>query len=66
MRITKTALAAEIAILLTILVVVEWLSTTLTHTGHFWPLVIGWSVYLAVRVIISARKRRPDHHGKSN
>jgi hypothetical protein len=53
MRITKTSLAVDIAILLVILVVVEWLSTTLTHTGNFWPLVIGWGAYLGVRVAAS-------------
>ena len=41
------------ASLLVILVVVEWLSTTLTHTGNFWPLVIGWGAYLGVRVAAS-------------
>jgi hypothetical protein len=53
MRITTTSLAVDIAILLVILVVVEWLSTTLTHTGNFWPLVIGWGAYLGVRVAAS-------------
>ena len=61
MRITKTSLAVDIAILLIILIVVEWLSTTLTHTGNFWPLVNGWGIYLGARVAVSARKPRSSH-----
>ena len=66
MRITKTSLAIDIAVLLIILVLVEWLSTTLTHTGNFWPLVISWTIYLAARVAIAARKPRSGQLRNSN
>jgi len=67
MRITKTSLAIEIAVLLIILVLVKWLQTTLTHTGNFWPLVIAWGIYLAARVAIAAaRKPRSSQLGNSN
>jgi hypothetical protein len=66
MRITKTSLAIDIAVLLIILVLVEWLATRLTHTGNFWPLVIVWGIYLAARVAIAARKPRSSQFGNSN
>jgi hypothetical protein len=66
MRITKASLAIDIAALLIILVLVEWLATTLTHTRNFWPLVLIWSIYLAARVAIAARKPRSSQPGNSN
>jgi hypothetical protein len=66
MRITKASLAIEVAVLLIILVLVEWLSTTLTHTRNFWALVITWGIYLAARVAIAARKPRSGQLGNSN
>ena len=58
MKFTKTALAAEIAISVIILVVVEWLSSTLTHTGNFWTLMLVWGAYLGVRVAMWTKKPR--------
>jgi hypothetical protein len=55
---TKTIIAVEIAIFLGILVLVEWVSTSLTHSRNFWALVIGWTVYLAIRLMITAKSRR--------
>jgi hypothetical protein len=50
MKITRATIAVEIVILLSILVLVESLATTLTHTTNFMALVIGWGAYLGVRV----------------
>ena len=56
---TKAALVAEIAVLLVVLVVVEWLSTVLLHTGAFWPLMTYVVLYLSVRVVLFVRRTRP-------
>jgi hypothetical protein len=58
MRITKTALAMDVVVLLGIFLLVERLATTLTATRNFAALVISWGVYLAVRLAISARHAR--------
>ena len=50
-------LAAEMAMVTAIFVAVEWLATTLTHTRSFWALLLGWAVYLAIRVAIVLRRR---------
>jgi hypothetical protein len=57
----KTTVAVEIAVLLTILVLVEWLEHILTNTRRtFVPAVLVLGVYWGVRMFISARKRRTD------
>ena len=49
MRFTKTAVAVEIAVLLSILVVIEWLAHVLTNTRDmFVPAVLALGVYLVV------------------
>jgi hypothetical protein len=59
MKLTKTAVAVEIAVLLTILVVVEWVAHVLTNTrGMFIPAVLTLTAYLGVRMAVSLRKRR--------
>ena len=58
---TKTVIAVEIAIFLGILVLVEWVSTSMTHSRNFRALVIGWTVYLAIRLMITAKSRRNSH-----
>jgi hypothetical protein len=42
MRITKTAVVLDVVVLLSIFLLVEWLSTTLTNARTFLVLVIGW------------------------
>jgi hypothetical protein len=61
MRITKSAFAADIVVLLGIFLLVEWLSTTLTNTRNFAALVIGWGAYLAVRLAFAARHARKSN-----
>jgi hypothetical protein len=58
MRLTKTALAVEIVVVLGLFVGVEWLAHVLTNTreNFVFALLFG-GVYLALRVAISARKR---------
>jgi hypothetical protein len=58
MRITKTAIAVDVVVLLGIFLAAEWLSTTLTNTRNFVALVIGWGAYLAIRLAVSARHAR--------
>ena len=59
MRLTKTVVAVEIAVLLSILVGVEWLAHVLTNTRDmFVPAVLVLGVYLGVRTAISVKKRR--------
>ncbi len=67
MRLTKTTVAVEIAVLLSILVVVEWLAHVLTDTREmFVPAVLAAGVYLGVRTAISVRKRRAGEIGNSH
>jgi hypothetical protein len=61
MRITKTALAVDAVVLIGIFLLVEWVATTLTATRNFAALVIGWGVYLAARLAISARHARKSN-----
>jgi hypothetical protein len=59
MRLTKTVVAVEIAVLLSILVVMEWLAHVLTNTRNmFVPAVLVLAGYLVVRTAFSAKKRR--------
>ena len=63
---TKTTVAVEIAVLLTVLVVVEWLEHVLTNTRDmFVPAVLVLGVYAVVRTVISARNRRANDLGRS-
>lgn len=67
MRLTKTAVAVEIAVLLSILVVIEWLAHVLTNTRDiFVPAVLALGVYLVVRTVFSAKKRRAGESRNSN
>jgi hypothetical protein len=57
MRLTKTTLAVEIAVLLGIFVGVEWLAHVLTNTrDNFVFALLFWGVYLGIRMATSARK----------
>jgi hypothetical protein len=59
MKFTETAFAVEVAVLLAILVVVEWVAHVLTNTrGMFVPAVLTLAVYFGVRTAISLRKPR--------
>jgi hypothetical protein len=59
MRLTKTVVAVEIAAVLVVLVVVEWLAHVLTNTRTmFAPAVLTVAIYLAVRTAIFLRNRR--------
>ena len=63
---TKTTVAVEIAVLLTVLVVVEWLEHVLTNTRDmFVPAVLVLGIYAVVRTVISARNRRANETGRS-
>ena len=53
-----TAVVAEVAGLVLVLVVITWLEATLTHTRSFWPLTAFSAVYLGVRATMLARKAR--------
>ena len=67
MRLTKTTVAVEIAVLLTILVAVEWLAHVLTNTRDmFVPAVLTLGVYVGLRTAVSARKRRAGDIRNSN
>jgi hypothetical protein len=64
---TKRLVALEIAVLLSILVVVEWMAHVLTNTrGMFVPALLALGVYLGVRTAISAKRRRADESRHSN
>lgn len=67
MRLTKTTIAVEIAVLLSILVLVEWLAHVLTNTRDmFVPAVLTLGVYVGLRTAISARRRRAGNIQNSN
>ena len=67
MRLTKTVVAVEIAVLLSILVVIEWLAHVLTNTRDmFVPAVLALGAYLVVRTAFSAKKRRAGESRNSN
>jgi hypothetical protein len=67
MRLTKTTVAVEIAVLFSILVVVAWLAHVLTDTRRmFVPAVLIMGVYLSVRTVISAIRRRANDTRHSN
>jgi hypothetical protein len=66
MRLTKTVVAVEIAAVLVVLVVVEWLAHVLTNTRNmFAPAVLTVGVYLAVRAAISVKNRRTGESSNS-
>ena len=58
MKSRMTALVAEIAGLLLVLVLVEWLSTVFLQTRAFWPLMVYAAIYLCIRAAFVARKTR--------
>ena len=61
MRLTKTIVAGEIAVLLSILVVVVWVEHVLTNTRNmFVPAVVTLGILYGVRLAVSARKRHAD------
>jgi hypothetical protein len=67
MRLTKTGVAVEIAVLLSILVAIEWLTHVLTNTSDmFVPTVLTLVVYLVVRTAFSVKKRRAGESRNSN
>jgi hypothetical protein len=67
MRLTKAVVAVEIAALLIVLVVVEWLAHVLTNTRDmFAPAVLTLGVYLAVRTAISVKRRRTGESRNAN
>jgi hypothetical protein len=67
MRLAKTGVAVEIAVLLGILVAIEWLAHALTNTSDmFVPAVLTLVVYLVVRTAFSAKKRRAGESRNSN
>ena len=55
---TKTALIAEIVVLLILMIVVNWLSATFLGTKSFWPLTVYSVIYLVVRGLFVAKKMR--------
>ena len=58
MKLTKTAVAVEIAVLVGIVVGVEWLEHVLTHTRDmFVPAVLVLGVYAVVRIAIAVWNR---------
>ena len=67
MRLTKSVGAVEIAALLLVLVLVEWLAHVLTNTRDmFVPALLTLGVYLGVRTVISAKNRRARESGNSD
>ena len=53
-----SAVVAEVAGFIVILVVIRWLEATLTQTRSFWPLIVYSAIYLGVRAAMLARKDR--------
>ena len=53
-----TAVVAEVAGLVLVLVAIAWLAATLTHTRSFWPSIAFSAIYLGVRATMLARKAR--------
>jgi len=68
MALNKTTIVLEIAVLLGILIAVEWLAHVLTDTRNmFVPAVLFLGIYLVVRIAISAgRARRAGKTPTSN
>ena len=58
MKLTKTALVAEIVGLVVAAAVIERLSTVFLGTNAFWPLMILAGIYLCIRGVALARKNR--------
>ncbi len=58
MNLRTTAVVAEVAGLVLVLVVIRWLEATLTQTRSFWPLIVYSAIYLGVRAAMLARKAR--------
>ncbi len=59
MTLNKKRLAAELAVLLAILLVVEWLATLFTRTNNLWAILTYALIYLVVRAALVARKPTP-------
>ena len=55
MKLTPTAIAIEMAVVIVALVIVEWVTTVFLHTNAFWPLMIYAAVSLAIRLAMLAR-----------
>ena len=67
MKLTKTTLVVEIAVLLILFVAVEWLAHIfIGRSGTFVGALLFWMVYLSVRMAISPRTRRTRDTGHSN
>ena len=58
MPLTITALVAEIVGLVVAAAVIEWLATRFLGTNAFWPLMILAAIYLCIRGLSLARKKR--------
>ena len=59
MRLTKTTLVVEIAVLLILFIVVEWLvHVFIGRSGTLVGALLFWLIYLSVRTAISVRTRR--------
>ena len=57
MTLIRTAVVAEIIVVLSMFVLVEWFAHAVANqTGNFVPAVLFWLTYLAVRTAISMRK----------
>jgi hypothetical protein len=55
---TKTALIAEVVVLLILMIAVNWLSATVLGTKSFGALTVFSLIYLVVRGLFLARKMR--------
>jgi hypothetical protein len=59
MKLTKTKIAVEIAILLVVLIGVEWFASTVTRMRNVVALVVFYALYLGIRIAIVFRKPPP-------
>jgi uncharacterized membrane protein len=58
MNLRTTAVVAEVAGLVLVLVVITWLEATVTQTRSFWPLIASSAIYIGLRAAMLARKAR--------
>jgi len=64
---SKMAIVLEIAVLIGVLIAVEWLAHGLTNTRDmFVPAVLILAIYVAVRIAIAARTRRAGDASRSH
>ena len=59
MKLTKTRITIEIALLLVALAAVEWLANTVTRTRNMVAVVVFYALYVGLRIVMVLRKPPP-------